>query len=112
MVLRSVNICLALSGARHDLGIRGKAVVREMSMSYQASKLLVENVRDLSVRLLMLNYLYNIKCQDATIETQHQLCPFKPTDLFKAKTLDSREWELLVTPGTPQALPWLCLEQQ
>lgn len=42
-----------------------------MSMSYQASELLVENVRDLSVRLLMLNYLYNIKCQDTTIETQH-----------------------------------------
>lgn len=71
MVLHSVSICLALSGARHDLGIRDKTVVRGMSMSYQASELLVENVRDLSVRLLMLNYLYNIKCQDTTIETQH-----------------------------------------
>lgn len=79
---------------------------------YQASNLLVENIIDLNMRLLMLNYSYNIKGQDVTVKTQHQICPFKPIDLSEAKTLASREWEFLVTPGTPQALPELYLEQQ
>lgn len=48
--------------------------------TYQVSNLLVENIRDLSVRLLMLHYLYDIKGQDATAKTQHQMCPFKLTD--------------------------------
>ena len=84
----------------------------QFSGTYQASNLLVENIQDLRVRLLLLTYLYSIKCQDTTVKTQPHICPFKPVDLSKAKALDSREWELLVTPGTPQALPGVCLEYQ
>lgn len=48
--------------------------------TYQVSDVLVETIRDLSVRLLMLHYLYDLKGQDATVKTQHQVCPFEPTD--------------------------------
>lgn len=83
--------------------------------SYQASNILVEDIWDLSMRLLMPNYLYNITSQDARVKTEHQICPSKPIDLSKAGTLDlaiSREWNSWPLCGHPRLYHRVCLEQQ